>query len=109
MPIARFDSPVEALVWAKKHPGDHHAIAVIQHDEVGGAGYFTLRGFSRYEWVCGTGGDTVRWLQENGIVAWEIFDRPEAEKPSFEDITSLLNPHWQKCRCGGFHPVSSSC
>lgn len=106
MPIISFPSPLEALIHAKQHPGEHHAIAVIAD----GAGRFHLYGFSHHEWVTAKGGDWARYAFEHNIVAWEVFDVPEHEKPSFEAVTSLLNPAWQRCNyCTGFHPVHSEC
>ncbi len=35
---------------------------------------------------------------------------PDWNKPTYEDMVTLMNPHWQKCGyCGGFHPTSSEC
>ena len=106
MPVFTFPSPLEALVWAKDHHWDDHAIAVIAD----GGGRFHVYGFTHHEWITAYHGDWARYAFEHNVVAWEVFDVPEAEKPSFEDITSLLNPSWQRCSgCGGFHPVHSEC
>jgi hypothetical protein len=106
MPIIHFTSPLAARQHAIAHPWDHHAIVTIQDGE----NDYHLRGLSHYEWTCATGGDFRRWCVENNVVAWDVFDTPRAEKPSFEAVTTLLNPSWQRCHgCGGFHPVTSEC